>query len=86
MLPNAVIDNDRQLGIHFLRSPKHSEAVTFRQPQVRQDDGWVERLQRLDGFSLIASFDDGVSLSLECVAQHRPQRVLVLDEQNRRIG
>ena len=43
-------------------------------------------LQRRFGFGLIARFDDGVPLRFERVAQHRAQRVLVLDEQDRGIG
>ena len=39
---------------------------------------------RGDGFGLVARLDDGVPLRLERVAQHRAQRVLVLDQQNRR--
>ena len=43
-------------------------------------------MQRGFGLGLIARFDDGVALRFERVAQHRAQRVLVLDEQDRRIG
>ena len=46
----------------------------------------MRRLQRGDGFGLVARFDDGVALRFERMAQHRPQRVFVFDEEDRGIG
>ena len=85
MLPNAVITIDRQLGIELLGGAQDAEAVAFGQPQVGQHHAGGG-LQRRDGLVLIACFDHGVALRFERMAQHRAQRVLVLDEQNRRIG
>ena len=75
-------DDDRQLGIELLRRAQHAEAVAFGQPQVGQHDRGSAGVQRGFGFGLIARLDDGVALRLERMAQHRAQRVLVLDEQN----
>ena len=78
--------DDGQFGIELLGGAQHAEAVAVRQPEVGQHDAGTRALQRGDGLGLVARFDDGVALRLERVAQHRAQRVLVLDEQDRRIG
>jgi hypothetical protein len=43
-------------------------------------------MERLHRFRLIARLDDGVALRFEGMAEHRAQRVFVLDEQDRRVG
>ena len=86
MLPNAVIDDHRQLGIELLRRAQHAEAVAFGRRRSDRTTAGLLAMQRGFGFGLIARLDDGVALRFERVAQHRAQRVLVLDEQDRRIG
>ena len=78
--------DDRQLGIELLGGAQHAETVALGQPQIGQHDAGTRALQRGDGLGLIARFDDGVALRFERVAQHRAQRVFVLDEQDGRIG
>ena len=78
--------DDRHLGIDFLRGAQHAETVAFGEPEVGQDDAGTRRSERLNRLRLIARFDDGVALRLERMAKHRAQRVLVLDEQDGRIG
>ena len=77
--------DDRQLRVELFRCAQHPEAVTFRQAKIRQDDGGVAREQRRLRLRLIARLDDGVPLRFERKAEHRPQRVFVLDNQNRRV-
>ena len=65
------------------RTPKPSPSGSR-----RSDSTTAGRLaqQRGIGFRLVARFDDGVALRLERMAQHGAQRILVLDEQDGRIG
>ena len=86
MLPKAVISDDRQLRIEFLGGAQHAEAVAIGQTQIGEHDGRIRGLQRGNGFALIACFDHGVALRFERKAQHGAERVLVLDQQNGRIG
>ena len=86
MLPNAVITITGSSGSSSLAArstPKPSPSGSRRSDSTTP--GRVA-LQGGDRFRLIARFDDGVALRLEREAQHRAQRVLVLDQQNRRIG
>ena len=78
-------DDDRQLGIEVFRRAQHAEAVPLRQAEIRQHHGGVAREQGGFRFALIARFDDGVPLRFERMAQHRPQRVLVFDDEDRGI-
>ena len=78
--------DDRQLGIQLLGGPQDAEAVALGKPQVRQDDAGPRRSQGTDGFGLVARFDHAVAMGLQRKAEHRAQRVLVFDEQNRGIG
>ena len=77
-------DDDLQLGVELLGGAQHAEAVAGRQLQIGQDDGRTRLPQLLDRFGLVARFEDDVALRLERMAQHRPQRVLVFDEE--RLG
>ena len=74
--------DDRQLGVELLGRAQHAEAVADRQLQVGEDDRRTRLPQLLDRFGLVARLEDRVPLRLERVPQHRPQRVLVLDEEN----
>jgi hypothetical protein len=53
-----------------------------RQFQVGEDDGRTRLPQLPDGFRLVAGLENLVPLGLERVPQHRPERVLVLDQEN----
>ena len=75
-------DDDRQLRVEILGGAQHAEAVAGGEPEIGQDQigtGVVQAGQRL---GLVAGFDDRVALVFERGAEHRPQRVLVLDQQN----
>ena len=78
--------DDRQLGVQVLRGAQHAKTIAIGQPEIGEDHGRAHRLKRGHRLGLIARFDDGVPLRLERVTQHRPQRVFVLDQQDRRIG
>ena len=77
---------DRQLRIQFLGGAQDTKAVAIGQPQIRKYDRRIRGLQHGDGFALIAGFDHGVPLRFERMAQHGAEGILVLDEQNGRIG
>ena len=79
-------DDDRQLGVEFLGRAKHAESITLRETEVRKHDAWPRRSEGLDGLSLVARFDDGMTLSFEGELEHRPQGVFVFDEENGRVG
>ena len=78
--------DDRQLWIELFGEPEHAEPVAFRQAQIGQHHGGSNGLKGRGGLGLIAGLDHGVPLRFERMPQHRPQRVLVLDEQDRRIS
>jgi hypothetical protein len=86
---NAAVSrhhDDRQIGIDFLRCPEDAETVALGKTQVREDHAGAARAKRRNRFGLVARFDDFVALRLEREAEHRAERVLVLDEQDGRIG
>ena len=74
--------DDRQLGIDLLGGPEHAEAVALGSRRSDRTTAGLFLLQRRHGLGLIARFDDGVPLRLERMPQHRPQGVLVLDDEN----
>ena len=76
-------DDDRQLGSTSLAELEDAKPVSNRQPKVRQHDGGDAVFHSLERFWLIFCLDNMVALRLERKAQHRPERVLVFDEQNR---
>jgi hypothetical protein len=75
----------RQVGIELLGGPQHAEPIALGEAQIRQDDPGPARSQYLYRLRLVAGFDDDVPLRLEREPQHRTQRILVLDEQDRRF-
>src|SRR6185436_5870541 len=79
-------DDDRQLGVKFLGRAKHAESIAFRETEVRKHDTWARRSEGFDGLAFVARFDDGMTLSFEGELEHRPQRVFVFDEKNRRVS
>ena len=86
MLPKAVITMTGSSGSSSLAArstPKPSPSGSRRSDSTRPGRDDAQHLHRL---GLVARLDDGVPLRLERVAQHRPQRVLVLDEEDGRIG
>ena len=83
MLPNAVITMTGSCGSKSFDGAQHAEAVALGQPEIRQDHGGMAREQRGFRFALVARLDDGVALRFERMAQHRPQRVLVFDDEDR---
>ena len=74
--------DDRHVGVDFLRRAQHAEAVAVRQPQIGEHERRLGLLQLPDRLRLIARLEDGVALTLERMPEHRPQRVLVFDEEN----
>ena len=66
-------DDDRDIGVDFLRRAQHAEAVAVGQTQIRQDDRRLRLLQMLDRFGLVTRLDHGMALPLERVPEHRPQ-------------
>ena len=79
-------DDHRQLRIELLGGTQDAEAVAIGQAKVGQDDAGPGFTERLDGFRLIARFDDGVALRFERMPQHGAKRVLVLHQEDRRRG
>ena len=77
-------DDDRDVGVDFLRRAQHAEAVALGQPQIRQHQGRLCLLQHPHRFRLVARLEDDVSVTLERMTQHRAQRVLVFDDENLR--
>src|SRR3954465_5739783 len=75
-------DDDGHLGIELLGGTEDAEAVAIGEPEIGKHDTRPRALQGGHGFRLVARLDDRVPLRLECEAQHRPQRVLVLNQQN----
>ena len=84
MLPCAVITMTGSSASTSLTARKHAHAVAFRQPQIRQDERGLGVAQRGHRFVLVARFDHDVALGLERELEHRAQRVLVFDEEDRR--
>jgi hypothetical protein len=75
-------DDDGDVGVDVLRGAQHAEAVAFGQAQIGQDDRRLRLVQQPNGLGLIAGFEDGVLLALQRMPEHRPQRVLVLDDED----
>ena len=71
----------RRIGIELLRRPQHAEAVAIGQPQVGQDYRRI-LLEHADGFGLIARLEHGMALTLEGMPEHRPERILVFDDED----
>ena len=61
------------------RTPKPSPIGKL---QVGEDDGRTRLPQLLHGLRFVARLEHGVALRFERMAQHRPQRILVFDEEN----
>ena len=76
----------RKLGVQLLCDAEHAETVPVGQPQVRQHERGMHCLEHLGGLGLVPRLYDGVALRFEGQAQHRPKRILVLDEQDGGIG
>src|SRR5688572_1668638 len=72
----------RQLGIELLGGTQDAEAIADGQLEVGEDDGGTRLPDLVHGLGLVARLEDDVSLRLEGVAQHLPQRILVFDEEN----
>ena len=86
MLPNAVMTMTGSSGSRSFAArstPKPSPSGSRRSDSTTA--GWLAQ-QGGFRFGLIARFDDGVPLRFERMAQHRPQRVLVFDDEDRGIG
>ena len=74
-------------GVHGLHRAQHAEAVAGGQPQVGDDDvGLLRAASAALGVGLVAGLDHGVAVRLEGEAQHRAQRVAVLDDEHHRAG
>ena len=84
MPPKAVMTMTGSSGSSVLGGLEHAEAVADRQAADRTARRPARcLLQALDRFGLVARFDDVMALRLERVPQHRAQRVLVFDEEDR---
>ncbi len=77
-------DDDGDVGIDVLGGAQHAEPVAVGQAQIGQDNGGLGLLEMPDGFRLVARLDNGMALALQRQAQHRPERVFVLDEKDLR--
>ncbi len=75
-----------QLGVELLGGAQHAKTVAVGQPEIRQHQARPRRSQHLHCLGLVARFEHRVALRLERMAQHRPQRILVLDEKDGRIS
>ena len=75
-------DDDRHVGVDFLRGAQHAEPVPFGQAEIGEDQRGLRLLQEPHRLGLIARLDDGMPLPLERMPQHRSQRVFVFDEEN----
>ena len=73
----------RQLRVELLHRAQHPHAVALGQAEIRQHERGLEILERGDRFRLVARLDDVMALRLERELEHRAQRVLVFDEENR---
>jgi hypothetical protein len=70
-----------QIRVEFLGGAQHAEAVAVRELEIGEHHGGPRLAHLLDGLALVARFHHGVPLRFERKAQHRAQRVLVLDEE-----
>ena len=78
--------DDRDLRVKLFRGAKDAETVALRQPEVGQHDRWTIRSKRRHGTRLVHRLGHNVILAFEGVTQHRPDRVLVLDDECLRVA
>ncbi len=74
--------DDRNVQIEFLGRAQDAEAISFRQAQIGQHQRGLVLQQHPDSFRLIGRLEHAVALTLEGMAQHRAQRVFVLDDED----
>ncbi len=70
-----------QIRVELLGGAQHAEAVAVRELEIGEHHGGPRLAHLLDGLALVARFHHGVPLRFERMAQHRAERVLVLDEE-----
>ena len=76
--------DDRQLRVEFLGRAQDAEAVALGQPQVGQDHAGAAGAQRRIASAWSRASMTAWPCASSAMAEHRAQRVLVLDEQDRR--
>jgi hypothetical protein len=75
-----------ELRVELLGSPQHAKAIAVGQLEIGQDHGGPYLPQLLERLGLVSRFDHRMALRFERVAQHRAQRILVLDEEDGKGG
>ena len=86
---NAAVrghDDHRQLGVELLGRAQDAKPVAGRQLEIGEDHGRARLAKLLNGFRLVARFEDDVALRLERMAQHGAQRILVFDKEDGKRG
>jgi hypothetical protein len=66
-------DDDRELGIEFLRGTQNAKPVAGWKFQIREDDSGARLAELVNRFCLVACFKNDVPLRLEGVTQHGAQ-------------
>ena len=61
---------------------QHTEAVTGRQFEIRQYNCRARLAKLMNGFCLVARFENDMALRFERMTQHGAQRVLVFDKED----
>ena len=75
-------DDDRDVGIDFLRRAEHAEPVAFGKAKIGQHQGRLILLHQPNRLRLIARLEHSMARALERMPQHGPQRVFVFDDED----
>jgi hypothetical protein len=75
-------DEDGDLGIGLARGAQHAVPVPARQLEIRQDQKVAARADLLDRDRRVLGLVDDVPRRLQGLAEHRPERLPVLDDQD----
>jgi hypothetical protein len=74
-------DDHRDVWIKLFDGAEHTEPIAVGQPEVREHNHWTRPLKEAHGLRFIPCFDHSVPVAFKGKPKHRPERILIFDDQ-----